>query len=118
MAVPISGRRAAALSLAFSSKARYLTSVKPERTRLSTKGQVVLPAAIRRQLMLHEGDEMTVEVSPDDPATILLRVERLGDVDRVLEEGARWFERVGRDLVEELHAGRRRERARERRRRP
>jgi len=55
-----------------------------------------------------------VEIDPHDTATIVLRLERQGDVDRVLEEGARWLTGAKRDLVEELHAARRKERVLER----
>ena len=84
------------------------------RTRLSSKGQVVLPAWVRQHLLLREGDEMTVEIDPLDAGTIVLRLDRLGDVEQVLEQGAKWLTTSKRDLVGELHAARRKERLRER----
>jgi AbrB family looped-hinge helix DNA binding protein len=83
---------------------------------MSSKGQVVIPAWAREGLALRPGDEMTVEIDPHEPGTIILQVRRIRNVDRVLEAGSRWLGATGRDLVEELHATRRTERARERRR--
>lgn len=45
----------------------------PPSTRLSSKGQVVIPKEVRDRLHLREGDELTVEETED---TIVLRITR------------------------------------------
>lgn len=81
--------------------------------RISSKGQVVIPARVRRQLKLETGDELAVEIGPEGDA-ILLRRRRPSEMERRIEQGYRWLERSGADPVESLHASRRRARARER----
>jgi len=79
---------------------------------------VVIPAWVRRRLKLSAGDELQVELGPEPDRTIILRCARtLAEVERLLAKGHGWFEETGRDLVEELHASRRRARVSERRRR-
>jgi len=86
--------------------------------RLSSKGQVVLPAWVRQELRLDPGDELVVSVETDRPGRIVLsRALEPADVERILEPAYAWFRETGRDLVEELHASRRRARQRERARR-
>jgi AbrB family looped-hinge helix DNA binding protein len=48
------------------------------RTRLSSKGQVVIPKELRDRFHLREGDELLVEESDD---AIILRVVRKTDVE-------------------------------------
>ncbi len=91
---------------------------KGETTRLSSKGQVVIPARIRRALGLRPGEELTVEMAPPGARALVLR-RRGGraEVEQLVARGYAWFEKKGIDLVEALHASRRRSRTREHRRR-
>jgi AbrB family looped-hinge helix DNA binding protein len=83
-------------------------------TRLSSRGQVVIPAAIRRRLRLTAGESLLVETGPAGEPTIILRRQSGADVHDRLTRGYAWFEETGRDLVEELHESRRQARERER----
>lgn len=88
-------------------------------TRLSSRGQVVIPAAIRRRLRLTAGEPLLVETGPAGERTIILRGQTGDEIRDRLTRGYAWFESTGRDLVEELHESRRQARERERdRRRP
>jgi len=78
-----------------------------ETTRISSKGQVVIPARVRRKLKLEPGDELAVEIGPEGDA-ILLRRSRPSEIQRRIEQGYRWLERSGVDPVESLHESRRR----------
>jgi AbrB family looped-hinge helix DNA binding protein len=89
-------------------------------TRLSSKGQVVLPAWVREKLRLAPGDELVVSVEPAEPDRVVL-TRRLDpdEVETMLEPAYAWVRETGRDLVEEFHAARGQARVRERaRRRP
>jgi len=99
-------------------KTGYLTQMAGTATRVSSRGQVVIPIGIRRQLQLSTGDELAVEVSPPPERAIILRPRSRADVERSLRKGYAWLRENGYDPVEALHQSRRRERARERRRRP
>lgn len=94
----------------------YLTFVAAITTRLSVRGQVVIPAAVRRLLRLEPGDELSVEVPAGQTAVLLSRIDR-ARVDRMLTAGYAWLEKSGNDPVADLHAARARERRRERDRR-
>jgi AbrB family looped-hinge helix DNA binding protein len=88
-------------------------------TRLSSRGQVVIPAAIRRRLRLATGEPLLVETGPPGERVIILRGQSRDEVRERLARAYSWFERTGRDLVEELHESRRQARRHERdRRRP
>jgi AbrB family looped-hinge helix DNA binding protein len=82
-------------------------------TRLSSRGQVVIPAAIRRRLRLIAGEPLLVESGPPGERVIILRGQSRQEVRERLARGYAWFKRTGRDLVEELHESRRRARKRE-----
>ncbi len=97
-----------------SGKAAYLIRVASDVTRLSSRGQVVIPAAIRRRLRLTTGEPLIVEAGPPGERTIILRGQTRDEVRERLSQAYSWFERTGRDLVEELHEGRRQARKRER----
>ncbi|MBI1852870.1 MAG: AbrB/MazE/SpoVT family DNA-binding domain-containing protein [Planctomycetes bacterium] len=88
--------------------------------RLSSKGQIVIPASIRRRLQLKTGQSLVVR-SGDGRDVIFSPVEASSPVvDASLEKARSWVERNRRNLVDELHDRRRREREtakRERRRR-
>jgi AbrB family looped-hinge helix DNA binding protein len=86
-------------------------------TRLSSKGQVVIPAHVRRALGWRPGEKLSVEVRPAGERALVLRGRSSDEVETTLARGYDWLERNGRDLVEAFHESRRRARARERRRR-
>lgn len=88
-----------------------------ETTRLSSKGQVVIPARVRRRLSLNPGEQLRVEIGSDAERTIVLRAETRREIDARVEAGYAWLERNRLDMVEELHEERRKARRRERRRR-
>jgi AbrB family looped-hinge helix DNA binding protein len=82
-------------------------------TRLSSRGQVVIPAAIRRRLRLTAGERLLVESGPPGERVMILRGQGKDEIRERLTRGYQWFRRTGRDLVEELQEGRRRARTRE-----
>jgi bifunctional DNA-binding transcriptional regulator/antitoxin component of YhaV-PrlF toxin-antitoxin module len=80
---------------------------------------VVIPAAIRRRRRLTTGEALLVEIGPPGEGVIILHGQSRDEVRDRLARACSWFERTGRDLVEELHESRRQARKRERdRRRP
>jgi len=83
-------------------------------TRLSSRGQVVIPVAIRRRLRLTTGEPLLVETGPPGERVIILRGQSRDELRERLVRGYAWFDRTGRDLVEELHESRRQARKRER----
>jgi AbrB family looped-hinge helix DNA binding protein len=85
-------------------------------TRLSSKGQVVIPAWVRRRLSLAAGEELHVEIASAADRTILLRGMQTEALERSLARGYEWLERSGEDPVASLHEARRKARQRERRR--
>lgn len=91
--------------------------MRPPVTRLSSKGQIVIPAPIRRRLGLSAGDELAVVVGPPGERSIVLRRPSGDEVQHRLEQGYRWLEKHGDDPVEALHAARGAARTREARRR-
>jgi len=86
-------------------------------TRLSSKGQVVIPAGIRRALGWQPGETLSVEIGPDGQRALVLRGRGTEETEAVLARGYDWLERSRHDPVDALHASRRRARLRERRRR-
>jgi AbrB family looped-hinge helix DNA binding protein len=87
-------------------------------TRLSSKGQIVIPAWIRKKLALSPGTEFTVELQegPGPERAIVLRYWTATAFEGRLEKGYRWLAQRGESLVEGLHEARRQARLRERRR--
>jgi AbrB family looped-hinge helix DNA binding protein len=84
-----------------------------EVTRISSKGQVVIPAWVRERLRIGPGEEFHVEVGPEPDPVVILRRTRPPAMDERLERGYEWLERTGTDLVEALHAERHAARRRE-----
>jgi AbrB family looped-hinge helix DNA binding protein len=84
--------------------------------RLSSKGQIVIPAAVRRRLGLCAGDELRVSVGPSGEQTIILIRFQPNEIQTGIERGYRWLERARADPVEALHESRRAAHAIERRR--
>ena len=100
--------------LAHRRKTAYLTCMASTVTRLSSRGQVVIPAAIRRRLRLATGEPLLVETGPPGERVIILRGQTRSEIRERLSQSYSWFQQTGRDLVEELHDSRRRARKRER----
>ena len=45
---------------------------RPQTVRVSSKHQIALPAAARRQLGIHSGDELIVDVRPGTPGHLVI----------------------------------------------
>jgi AbrB family looped-hinge helix DNA binding protein len=58
-------------------------------TVLSRKGQIVLPAAVRDQLHLEEGQDFEVFVDDDDTITLRVALSRSSAVDSSVSMGMR-----------------------------
>jgi len=86
-------------------------------TRLSSKGQVVIPARLRRALGWRPGEKLSVEVGPKGARVLVLRGQSSDEAEAMLSRGYEWLERSRLDPVDALHDSRRRARVRERRRR-
>lgn len=78
--------------------------------RLSSKGQLVLPANIRRRLGLATGRLLRLRTQGDTKLTLSLLDEESVSLDEMLARARSWAKTSGRDLVEELHERRRAER--------
>ena len=50
------------------------------RTRVTSKGQVTLPVALRRRLAIKAGDDLVFEETPDGAAMRVVHRRRLGAV--------------------------------------
>ena len=80
--------------------------------RLSSKGQLVIPAPLRRQLGLKTGQALAVRTGTRREILSPAEEDSL-DLEAMLDRARSWSSARRRDLVEELHDRRRRERARE-----
>ena len=69
--------------------------------RITEKGQVTIPADVRRAVQLEEGDPIEVEVVEDG---ILLRPQKVIDAAQAWFWSRAWQERVARS-VEQIEAG-------------
>jgi AbrB family looped-hinge helix DNA binding protein len=85
-------------------------------TLLSPRGQVVIPAGVRRALGWRSGDRLAVEVSSASTGIVTLSRPAREGADALLARGYAWFAQDRGDLVAALHESRRRARAQERRR--
>ena len=81
--------------------------------RLSSKGQLVIPAALRRKLGLKTGQALAVRAGAHRDIVLSPAEEASQGLDAMLRQARSWADGRGRDLVEELHERRRRERTRE-----
>ncbi|MFL5945827.1 MAG: AbrB/MazE/SpoVT family DNA-binding domain-containing protein [Gaiellaceae bacterium] len=70
-------------------------------TYIRNKGQVTIPAEVRRAVQLEEGDPIEVEVVEDG---ILLRPQKVIDAAQAWFWSRAWQERVARS-VEQIEAG-------------
>jgi len=82
--------------------------------RLSSKGQVVIPVRIRRQLGLRTGQPLAVRTGRHADIILGPATERGRDIEALLRRARSWDAARKRDLVAELHERRRQERARAR----
>ncbi len=85
--------------------------------RVSSKGQIVIPAALRRKLGLRTGVSLAVRAGNGREVVFVPVEEHAPNIDDMLRRARAWSAESGRDLVEELHRRRRAERLREARRR-
>lgn len=81
-----------------------------ETVTLSSKGQLVLPARLRKELGLKTGRVLRVRATSDREIVLSLADATSSDVDAMLARAHAWTARTGRDLTAELHAARARER--------
>ena len=88
--------------------ARHATVV-----RLSSKGQLVIPAALRRKLGLKTGQALAVRTGAHREIVLSPAEADSQGVEAMLRRARSWGEARRHDLVEELHQRRRRERERE-----
>ena len=85
-----------------------------ETVRMSSKGQIVIPARIRRELGLKTGRVLRLRATNPRQIVLSLPEDEPESLDEMLKRSRAW---KGPDLVEELHQMRRREREGEVRRR-
>ena len=81
--------------------------------RLSSKGQLVIPATLRRTLGLKVGQALAVRRGAQRELVLSLAGADEQSLDTMLRRARSWAPARRRDLVEELHQRRRRERERE-----
>ena len=81
--------------------------------RLSSKGQLVIPAPLRRKLGLKTGEALAVRTGPHREIVFSPAKADARSVQMMLRRARSWVAGRQRDLVEELHERRRRERERE-----
>lgn len=81
--------------------------------RLSSKGQLVIPAALRRKLGLKPGQALAVRSGAGREIVLSPAEADEKGVKAMLRQARSWAPRRRRDLVEELHQRRERERRRD-----
>jgi AbrB family looped-hinge helix DNA binding protein len=81
--------------------------------RLSSKGQLVIPASLRRRLGLKTGQALAVRTGTRREIVLSPAEEDSLGLEAMLDRARAWSGVRRRDLVAELHDRRRRERARE-----
>jgi AbrB family looped-hinge helix DNA binding protein len=81
--------------------------MKPE-THLTSKGQVVIPKAVRDRLKWKSGTRLRVETT-DDGAVVLRPSGREGDLDALIGEVSGCLRAFDRDPIAELEADHRTE---------
>jgi len=81
--------------------------------RLSSKGQLVIPAAVRRKLGLTNGQVLAVRTGAGREIVLTPAEEDARGIDSMLERARSWVAAGQRDLVAELHDRRRRDRVRD-----
>lgn len=78
--------------------------------RLSSKGQLVIPAALRRTLGLVAGQSLSVRAGADGEVVLSPVGLETAQLAEMLERTRAWARANRRDLVAELHASRDEER--------
>lgn len=91
----------------------YIVARSRQVVRLSSKGQVIIPATLRRALRLETGQRLSVQAGAGRAVVFVPLEGGLVDADDMLRRARGWAARSGRDLVDELHRRRQTERARE-----
>jgi len=81
--------------------------------RLSSKGQLVIPAPLRRKLGLKTGQVLAVRTGAHREIVFSPAETDSQSLEMMLRQARSWVAAHRRDLVEELHQRRRRERERE-----
>ena len=79
--------------------------VRPATTKLSTKGQVVIPEAIRERLGLEAGVQFVVVAEGDVVVLKVLKPPKMADFKALLDEAQRLVERDGFMVVRERPQG-------------
>ena len=85
----------------------------PRTVRLSSKGQLVIPAPLRRKLGLKTGQALAVRTGQQREIVFSPAEADSRSLEKMLRRARSWAAGRKRDLVEELHERRRRERERE-----
>ena len=81
--------------------------------RLSSKGQLVIPASLRRRLGIKTGQALAVRTGTRREIVLSPAEDDSLGLEAMLGRARAWAGARRRDLVEELHDRRRRERARD-----
>jgi AbrB family looped-hinge helix DNA binding protein len=81
--------------------------------RISSRGQIVIPASLRRRLGLGTGQPLVVRAGNGREVVFAPLEEHSPNIDAMLRRARAWVAASRRDLVEELHRRRRAERAKE-----
>ena len=81
--------------------------------RVSSKGQIVIPAAVRRRLGLKTGQRLAIRATTQDEIVLRAADRDAAAVDEMLRRLRAAARKLGGDPLRELHERRRRERARE-----
>lgn len=81
--------------------------------RLSSKGQLVIPAPLRRRLGLKTGQSLAVRTGRQGEIVLSPAEADAEGLEQMLRRARSWAVGRRRDLVAELHERRRRERERE-----
>lgn len=82
---------------------------------LSSKGQIVIPATLRRRLDLKSGSPLVVRRQGEREIVLCPLEDAHGDLDTALKRIREAVKRSGRDPLAEFHEARRREREEEKR---
>ena len=85
--------------------------------RISSKGQIVIPASVRRKLRLKTGQSLAVRAASEDEIVLRPVDRETGDVDAMRDRLRHSADSLGKGLLKEFHDRRKRERKREDRKR-
>lgn len=85
--------------------------------RLSSKGQIVIPASLRRRLGLKKGQPLEIRPGKGREIVFVALEEQPREVDAMLRQARAWFAKSRNDPLEDLERRRRKEREIERKKR-